>query len=120
VRTGGNREAQRMLEEVFVVSDRVWRGLGELPASGYALAARYAGFDAEKVFDVAAVSASEPAECRSGLVLQGRIAPTSCPEFGARCTPEHPLGATMVSAEGACAAYFRYRRPPEAAAPLAR
>ena len=110
----GNREAQRMLEEVFVVSDRVWRGLGELPSSGYALAPGYAGFDAEKVFEVAVLSAREPAECRSGLVLQGRIEPTGCPEFGSRCTPEHPLGATMVSAEGACAAYFRYRRAPEA------
>jgi hydrogenase expression/formation protein HypD len=125
VRSQGNREAQRMLDEVFVVADRVWRGLGRIPASGYTLAPRYAGFDAEKVFEVAGLSANEPAECRSGLVLQGRIEPTGCPEFGARCTPEHPLGATMVSAEGACAAYFRYRHEPEAPplpglAPVAR
>jgi hydrogenase expression/formation protein HypD len=106
----GNREARRMIEEVFVVSDRCWRGIGEIPGSGYALAERYAGLDAENVFDVAGVTAKEPAECRSGLVLQGRLSPVDCPEFAARCTPEHPLGATMVSSEGACAAYFHYGR----------
>jgi hydrogenase expression/formation protein HypD len=106
----GNREARRMIEDVFVVSDRSWRGIGEIPASGYALAGRYAGFDAENVFDVAGVTAKEPAECRSGLVLQGRLRPVDCPEFGTTCTPEHPLGATMVSSEGACAAYFHYGR----------
>jgi hydrogenase expression/formation protein HypD len=106
----GNREARRMIEDVFVVSDRSWRGIGEIPASGYALAGRYAEFDAENVFDVAGVTAKEPAECRSGLVLQGRLRPVDCPEFAARCTPEHPLGATMVSSEGACAAYFHYGR----------
>jgi hydrogenase expression/formation protein HypD len=108
-----------MIDDVFVVSDRSWRGLGEIPRSGYTLAPRYAAFDAEKVFDVAGVVAREPEECRAGLVLQGRLKPTGCPEFGRRCTPEHPLGATMVSSEGACAAYFHYRRadvPPALAA----
>ena len=93
-----------------MVSDRKWRGLGEIPQSGYALADRYTGFDAEKVFAVSGLSAHEPEECRAGLVLQGRLKPTECPEFGTRCTPEHPKGATMVSTEGACAAYFHYRR----------
>jgi hydrogenase expression/formation protein HypD len=106
----GNREAQRMLEEVFVVADRAWRGLGSIPRSGYALSPRYARFDAERVFDVDGIVAREPEECRAGLVLQGRLRPPQCPEFGSRCTPESPLGATMVSSEGACAAYFHYGR----------
>jgi hydrogenase expression/formation protein HypD len=110
VRREGNPAARRMLDDVFVVSDRQWRGLGEIPASGFTLAARYARFDAVRVFDVAGVEVREPEECKSGLVLQGRLKPTDCPEFGRRCTPEHPLGATMVSSEGACAAYFHYRR----------
>ncbi len=108
----GNPAALRMIEEVFEVADRSWRGIGEIPKSGYTLAAKYAASDAERVFDVAGVTATEPEECRAGLVLQGRMRPTDCPEFGTRCTPEHPLGATMVSTEGACAAYFHYRRAP--------
>jgi hydrogenase expression/formation protein HypD len=112
----GNAAALAMIRDVFVVSDRSWRGLGEIPRSGYALSPRYAAFDAEKVFEVGGLSVKEPEECRAGLVLQGRLRPTDCPEFGTRCTPEHPLGATMVSSEGACAAYFHYRRPPQAAA----
>ena len=111
----GNPAARRMIEDVFVVSDRAWRGLGEIPRSGYALSPRYAAFDAAKVFDVGGLSVKEPEECRAGLVLQGRLRPTDCPEFGTRCTPEHPLGATMVSSEGACAAYFHYRRGPRVA-----
>ena len=106
----GNPQAVRMIEEVFAVSDRSWRGVGEIPKSGYALAPKYERFDAERVFDVSGLDASEPEECLSGLVLQGRLRPTECPEFGTRCTPEHPLGATMVSSEGACAAYFHYGR----------
>jgi hydrogenase expression/formation protein HypD len=112
----GNPAALRMIEEVFVVAGRSWRGLGRIPASGYALAPKYAAFDAERVFDVAGVRAAEPEACRAGLVLQGRLRPTDCPEFGTRCTPERPLGATMVSSEGACAAYFHYKRPPRAQA----
>jgi hydrogenase expression/formation protein HypD len=112
----GNPAARAMVEAVFVVSDRTWRGLGPIPKSGYALAPRYRDFDAEQVFDVAAIAVREPEECQAGLVLQGRLRPTDCPAFGTRCTPEHPLGATMVSTEGACAAYFHYRRPRPAAA----
>jgi hydrogenase expression/formation protein HypD len=106
----GNAAARRMVDEVFVVAHRKWRGLGEIPLSGLALAPAYARFDAERVFDVGGLDVSEPAECRSGLVLQGRLRPPDCPEFGRRCTPERPLGAPMVSSEGACAAYFHYRR----------
>lgn len=113
VREAGNREALRMIEEVFVVGDRAWRGLGEIPMSGYELAPAYARFDASRVFGAGEPAAKEPPECRSGLVLQGRLKPPHCPEFGAGCTPEHPLGATMVSAEGACAAYFHYRHTGE-------
>jgi hydrogenase expression/formation protein HypD len=116
----GNLEAQRMIAEVFAVADRSWRGLGVIPKSGYALAPRYAPFDAERIFDVGGLTAAEPAECRAGLVLQGRLRPTQCPEFGARCTPEHPLGATMVSAEGACAAYFHYGRTADGRTAAAR
>lgn len=111
----GNPAARAMVDEVFEVSDRVWRGLGSIPLSGLALRPRYARFDACRVFDVAGVTAREPEECRAGLVLQGRLRPTDCPAFGTRCTPERPLGATMVSTEGACAAYFHYRRAPRPA-----
>jgi len=111
---GGNPAARAVVEEVFAVAPRKWRGLGEIPASGYALAPAYAAFDAERVFGVAGLAVEEPSECRSGLVLQGRLKPTECPHFGSRCTPERPMGATMVSSEGACAAYFHYGR---AAAP---
>jgi hydrogenase expression/formation protein HypD len=104
----GNPRALAMIEDVFVVCDRSWRGVGEIPKSGYALAPKYERFDAEKAFDVADMQVGEPEECLSGLVLQGRLRPPECPEFGTRCTPEHPLGATMVSTEGACAAYFHY------------
>jgi hydrogenase expression/formation protein HypD len=106
----GNARAMAVIEDVFEVSDRSWRGVGEIPRSGYALAPKYARFDAERVFDVGTLDAEEPEECLSGLVLQGRLRPTECPEFAARCTPEHPKGATMVSSEGACAAYFHYGR----------
>jgi hydrogenase expression/formation protein HypD len=110
VQAAGNLEAQRMIDRVFAVIDRAWRGVGVIPQSGYGLRAGFERFDAERVFDVGQLTAREPEECRSGLVLQGRLKPTECPEFGTRCTPEHPLGATMVSNEGACAAYFHYGR----------
>jgi hydrogenase expression/formation protein HypD len=116
----GNPAALATVADVFVVADRAWRGIGAIPASGYALAPRYSAFDAERVFDVGGITAVEPPECRAGLVLQGRLRPTDCPEFGARCTPERPLGATMVSSEGACAAYFHYRRPAVPAALVSR
>jgi hydrogenase expression/formation protein HypD len=89
---------------------RKWRGLGEIPQSGLGLSETYAAFDAEKKFGLADHHVEEPAECIAGLVLQGLKKPHECPAFGTRCTPEHPFGATMVSSEGACAAYYRYRR----------
>jgi len=89
---------------------RKWRGVGEIPQSGLGLNDAYTAFDAEKKFGLADHHVEEPTECLSGLVLQGQIKPHECPAFGTRCTPEHPLGATMVSSEGACAAYYRYRR----------
>ena len=105
----GNTSAQRMVEDVFEVCDRRWRGIGEIPASGWRLSNRYTAFDAESRFDVAPVDAPESAVCRSGEVLQGLIKPDACDAFGTACTPRRPLGATMVSGEGACAAYFHYR-----------
>jgi hydrogenase expression/formation protein HypD len=106
----GNPAARGVVGEVFAVAPRKWRGLGEIPASGYVLAPAYTAFDAERRFGVDAIAVEEPRECLSGLVLQGRLKPPQCPHFGSRCTPERPLGATMVSSEGACAAYFHYGR----------
>ncbi|MCX6909150.1 MAG: hydrogenase formation protein HypD [Verrucomicrobia bacterium] len=110
VRREGNQPAQKIIREVFTVVPRKWRGIGEIPRSGLGLREAYAAFDAEQRFGVADQRVEEPAECISGLVLQGIKKPHECPAFGSRCTPEHPLGATMVSNEGACAAYYRYRR----------
>jgi hydrogenase expression/formation protein HypD len=110
VRPEGNAAAQQVLRTVFRVVPRKWRGIGEIPASGLGLREEFAEFDAERRFDLAGLTAEESPECESGLVLQGVKKPHECPAFGARCTPEHPLGAPMVSSEGACAAYFRYRR----------
>jgi hydrogenase expression/formation protein HypD len=107
----GNRTAQALMERVFEVCDRKWRGVGNIPASGLCLRPEYAAFDADKTFGLEDVTAEEPAECISAQVLQGLKKPTDCPAFGTRCTPEKPLGAPMVSAEGACAAYYQYRRP---------
>lgn len=113
----GNAAARRLVAETFRVCDRTWRGLGPIPASGYELAPAFARFDARRAFAVADIEAAEPPDCRAGLVLQGRLRPPDCPQFGSGCTPEHPLGATMVSAEGACAAYFRYGRHADEARP---
>ena len=110
VRREGNRPAQQLIREVFEVVPRKWRGVGEIPRSGLGLAPRYAAFDAERRFGVARMRVEESSECMSGLVLQGRLKPHECPAFGVRCTPDRPLGAPMVSSEGACAAYYRYRR----------
>jgi hydrogenase expression/formation protein HypD len=107
----GNQAARRRMAEVFEVSDRKWRGIGEIRASGYRLREEYAAFDAERVFALQASSVDEPAECISAQVLQGLKKPVDCPAFGTRCTPRTPLGAPMVSTEGACAAYYQYRRP---------
>jgi hydrogenase expression/formation protein HypD len=110
VSRAGNRPAQELIKKVFKVVPRKWRGIGEIPQSGLGLANEYMAFDAEKKFGLADRHVDEPAECQAGLVLQGLLKPHECPAFGTKCTPEHPLGATMVSSEGACAAYYRYRR----------
>lgn len=110
VKENGNLSAQNLMHKVFRVVDRKWRGLGEIADSGLALNDSYSSWDAEKRFSVDGIETRESGRCRSGDVLQGVIDPIECPEFGSCCTPEHPLGATMVSSEGACAAYFRYRR----------
>jgi hydrogenase expression/formation protein HypD len=108
VRREGNPSARRLLAEVFEVTDRNWRGIGTIPQSGYRFAPAYAEFDAETRFAVEHVQANESSECISGLILQGLKKPNECPAFGKSCTPEAPLGATMVSSEGACAAYYNY------------
>jgi len=110
VRNDGNEPARKIIHEVFRVIPRKWRGVGEIPHSGLGLADAYAEFDAETRFGVSDYHVEESGECISGLILQGIKRPYECPAFGKRCTPEKPLGATMVSNEGACAAYYRYRR----------
>jgi len=110
VRREGNRPAQQLIREVFRVVRRRWRGVGEIPESGLGLSDAYADFDAERRFGPAASGSDHTSECQSGLVLQGVLKPHECPAFATRCTPERPLGAPMVSSEGACAAYYRYRR----------
>jgi hydrogenase expression/formation protein HypD len=106
----GNARAQAAVDEVFEVCDRAWRGVGLVPKSGLRLRHELRAHDAERIFDVGHVEALEPAACISGQVLKGAKRPTDCPAFGTDCTPDHPLGATMVSSEGACAAYYAYGR----------
>lgn len=110
VRAEGNPAAMAMLTDVFEVTDRSWRGIGLIPGSGWRLAPAYREFDAEHRFAVTDIHTEESALCRSGEVLQGLIKPHECAAFGTVCTPRNPLGATMVSSEGACAAYYLYRR----------
>jgi hydrogenase expression/formation protein HypD len=110
VRREGNPAAVELVERVFEVCDRKWRGVGGIPASGLRLREEFREHDAEQVFDVEEICAQEPEVCMSGLILQGVKKPHDCPAFGSACTPQHPLGATMVSAEGACAAYYAYGR----------
>jgi hydrogenase expression/formation protein HypD len=110
VRPGGNEAALRQVNEVFQTVPRKWRGIGEIPMSGLTLREAYRKYDAEHRFGVQDITADEPAECIAGEVLQGHKKPYDCPAFGVRCTPERPLGAPMVSSEGTCAAYYRYRR----------
>jgi hydrogenase expression/formation protein HypD len=105
----GNIAAQKIMNEVFEICDRKWRGIGEIRESGFKIKEKYKEYDAELKFGVAEYSIEEPAECKSGLILQGIIKPADCPAFGNKCIPEHPLGATMVSAEGACSAYYLYK-----------
>jgi hydrogenase expression/formation protein HypD len=113
VRPAGNPEAVEMIREVFKVTDRQWRGIGTIPGSGLTLRGPYVAHDAEQRFALEATAGRESSECLSGLILQGRKKPPDCPAFGTRCTPEKPLGATMVSGEGACAVYYRFGRRDE-------
>lgn len=106
----GNPTAQEVVADVFTVCDRAWRGIGVIPKSGWMLSDKYADFDAEKKFEVTDIYTQESSLCRSGEVLQGLIKPNECAAFGKECTPRNPLGAPMVSSEGACAAYFQFRR----------
>ncbi|WP_326764197.1 hydrogenase formation protein HypD [Streptomyces sp. NBC_01591] len=110
VREEGNVPAMEMLADVFEVTDRTWRGIGAIPRSGWRLSEKYRVFDAEQRFDVTDIYTAESSLCRSGEVLQGLIKPHLCEAFGKECTPRNPLGATMVSSEGACAAYYTHRR----------
>ena len=111
VKREGNQGAQAVIQQVFAVTDRAWRGIGVIPSSGYRLQEEFSAFNAEVRFpEVQSIVTRESEVCISGLVLQGRKKPADCPAFGKECTPQSPLGATMVSSEGACAAYYRYKR----------
>jgi hydrogenase expression/formation protein HypD len=110
VKREGNRVAQDLVNSVFEVCDRKWRGVGSIPKSGYKLRYEFRKHDAERLFEVEEIDTEEPSICISGMVLKGIKKPHDCPAFGKECTPHHPLGATMVSAEGACAAYYAYGR----------
>lgn len=110
VRREGNTAAQKVIREVFTVVDRKWRGIGEIPASGLRVSDPYAAYDAEKKFNAVPMEVEESPLCIAGLILRGLKNPRECQAFGKECDPEHPLGAPMVSSEGACAAYFRYNR----------
>jgi hydrogenase expression/formation protein HypD len=110
VKRDGNLMAQDLVNQVFEIGDRKWRGVGSIPKSGYKLRYEFRDLDAERIFEVEEIDTKEPEICISGLVLRGVKKPHDCPAFGTLCTPEHPLGATMVSAEGACAAYYAYGR----------
>ena len=118
VRREGTPPARALVERVFELVDRKWRGIGEIPASGLALRPDFASFDAEARFDLGSLRVEEPAACRAGEVLTGQIKPHECPAFGTSCTPMTPLGAPMVSSEGACAAYHNYGRLRRAAEPV--
>ena len=110
VRRDGNRPAQDLVLKVFRLIDRQWRGIGPIPGSGLGLRDEFAAFDAERKFALGNIRATEPALCRAGDVLRGKLKPFECPAFGRECTPERPLGAPMVSSEGTCAAYYNYGR----------
>jgi hydrogenase expression/formation protein HypD len=110
VRREGNVQAKKLMSDLFTVTDRKWRGIGEIPMSGYRLRDEFAAYDAEKIFHVEEVTAEESPLCIAGLVLQGLKKPHECSAFANQCTPEHPLGAPMVSSEGACAAYYHFGR----------
>jgi len=112
VRPEGNVSARQIVDQVYEVTDQAWRGLGDIPQGGYCLKNAWHQYDAAKRFGLRPKSCdSQQSECQAGKVLSGRMRPTECPSFSTRCTPESPLGAPMVSSEGACAAYYRYRLP---------
>ena len=104
----GNTHALYLVDEIYEIQDRAWRGIGVVPGGSLGLREKWKRFDARERFERATAAVDEPPECRSGEVLTGRIKPPQCEAYGTKCTPESPLGAPMVSAEGACAAYFRY------------
>ena len=106
----GTVPARTLVEEVFCLADRQWRGIGTIPRSGLVLREPYAAWDAERKFALGDLRVEEPLDCHAGEVLRGQLKPSQCPAFGTRCTPAHPLGAPMVSSEGACAAYYNYGR----------
>jgi len=106
----GNPAARDLVFEVFEVADRKWRGVGSIPKSGYRIRYEYREHDAERLFEVEEITTNESTACVSGLVLRGLKKPSDCRAFGKECTPQRPLGATMVSAEGACAAFYQYGR----------
>jgi len=110
VTESGNAAAQERIASVFEICDQTWRGIGPIPASGLRLREEFARHDAARVFDVAGIAPREPAACMSGDILQGKKTPADCPAFTRECTPENPLGATMVSSEGACAAFYHFGR----------
>lgn len=110
VEQGGNQAAQDIIRDVFEITNRKWRGIGEIPASGFQISQKYIAFNAEQKFQVGDIDTEEPEICISGVILQGLKKPNDCPAFGSKCTPQQPLGATMVSSEGACAAYYKYQR----------
>jgi hydrogenase expression/formation protein HypD len=110
VRRQGNEYARNIVRDIFCVVPRKWRGMGEIPHSGLGMRESYNDFDAERKFKIDGIKTQESPECVSGEILQGIKKPHDCPAFGKKCTPDHPLGATMVSSEGACAAYYRYRK----------
>ena len=119
VRREGSPAARERVQDVFELADRKWRGIGEIPMSGLRLRPEFAAFDAERKFGLGDIHVNESSECHAGEVLTGKLKPPRCPAFGTRCTPERPLGALMVSAEGACAAYYhlaKYRGASDSAA----
>jgi len=110
VRYEGNVASKRLIEDVFEICDRKWRGVGIIPKSGYKLRYEFRDHDAERLFEVEGIETEESTECISGQILRGLKKPHQCAAFGKRCTPQNPMGATMVSSEGACAAYYAYGR----------
>ena len=112
VTEAGNQAAQAVITDVFEVADRSWRGIGKIPASGYALRSAYRAFDAEHRFDLEGASIEVPNTCMAGAILKGQKKPHECPNFGTTCTPRNPMGAPMVSSEGACAAYYHFAHNP--------